>query len=157
VSRDLGPELPPEAVEALSGGRLVLVATVDEDGWPYTMVMNWAAALDSKTVRLSLDNRTRTLANVRRNGRVMLEAMADGLIVGVRGRARVIQENMAHAPIPSAMVEVAVERVKSDLIEGVQFTAPSFRWGTLEQLMTPLDPLGIAELKSFMPQPGPEA
>lgn len=152
MSRDLGPELPPEAVEALSGGRLVVVATIDEDGWPYTMVMNWAAARDARTVRLSLDRRTRTLANIRRNGRVMLEVMADGVIVGVRGSARIIQEQMAHAPIPSAMVEVTIEFVKSDLIEGVEFQGPSFRWGTLESLMAPLDPLGIAELKSYEPE-----
>ena len=152
MSRDVGSELPPEAVEALAGGRLVVVATVDEDGWPYTMVMNWAAARDARTVRLSLDQRTRTLANIRRNGRVMLEVMADGVIIGVRGRARIIQEEMAHAPIPSAMVEVTVELVKDDLIAGVEFSGPSFRWGTLEQVMAPLDPLGIAELKSYEPE-----
>lgn len=152
MSRDLGSELPAQALEALAGGRLVVVATVDEDGWPYTMVMNWAAARDASTVRLSLDNRTRTLANIRRNGRVMLEVLADGVIVGVRGSARIIQENMAHAPIPSAMVEVTVEHVKDDLIDGVEFSGPSFRWGTLESFMAPLDPLGIAELKSYEPE-----
>jgi len=152
VSREAGSELPPKAVEALAGGRLVVVATIDEEGWPYTMVMNWAAARDAKTVRLSLDRRTRTLANIRRNGRVMLEVLADGVIVGVRGSARIIQEQMAHAPIPSAMVEVTVELVKDDLIDGVEFTGPSFRWGTLEQVMAPLDPLGIAELKSYEPE-----
>lgn len=152
MSRQLGPELPPKAVEALAGGRLVVVATVDEHGWPYTMVMNWAAARDAKTIRLSLDRRTRTLANIRRNGRVMLEVLADGVIVGVRGSARIIQEEMAHAPIASAMVEVTVEGVKDDLIDGVEFHGPSFRWGTLEQVMAPLDPLGIAELKSYEPE-----
>ena len=152
MSRDLGSELPPKAVEALAGGWLVLVATVDEDGSPYTMVMNWAAARDAKTVRLSLDRRTRTLDNIRRNGRIALEVMADGLIIGVRGTARIIQEEMAHAPIPSAMVEMTVERVKDDLIDGVEFRGPSFRWGTLEPIMGPLDALGIAELKSYEPE-----
>lgn len=151
MSRDLGPELPARALEALAGGRLVVVATVDERGWPYTMVMNWAAARDARTIRLSLDSRTHTLANIRRNGRVMLEVLADGVIMGVRGSARIIQEQMAHAPIPSAMVEVAVEHVKDDLIDGVEFTGPSFRWGALESFMAPLDPLGIAELKSYEP------
>ncbi len=151
MSRELGSELPPRALKALAGGRIVVVATVDEEGWPHTMVMNWAAARDATTIRLSLDRRTRTLANIRCNGRVMLEVLVDGAIFGVRGRARVIQEEMAHAPIPSAMVEVAVESVKDDLVPGVEFHAPWFRWGELESLMGPLDPLGIAELKSYEP------
>jgi hypothetical protein len=152
VSRYVGTELPPEALEALAGGRLVFVATIDEHGWPYTMVMNWAAARDAATVRLSIDRRTRTLENIRRDGRVMLEVIADGAIYGVRGHARIIQEEMAHAPIPSAMVELKVQYVKDDLVPGVEVRGPSFRWGALESLMGPLDPLGIAELKAYEPE-----
>lgn len=147
-----GPSLdamPPELVDYLAGGRLVVVATVDEDGWPYTMVMNWAAARDAKTVRLSVDRRTRSLKNIIANGRVMLEVIGDGLIYGVRGAATVIQEEMRHAPVPSAMVEVAVELVKRDLPPGVIIEGPVYRWGALDPFMAPLDPLGIAELKSY--------
>jgi len=151
MSRPVGGRLPQAALDALDGGRLVVVATVDGEGWPYTMVMNWAAARDPETIRLSVDRRTRTLENIRRNGRVMLEVLSDGVIVGVRGRARIIQEEMAHAPVPSAMVEVAIESVKDDLIPGVEFHGPWFRWGQLEPIMGPLDPLGIAELKSYEP------
>ena len=150
MSRDLGPELPPKALDALIGGRLVVVATVDEQGWPYTMVMNWAAARDAKTVRLSLDRRTRTLANIRRNGRVMLEVLADGVIVGVRGSARIIQEEMAHAPIPSAMVELTVETVKRDLPQGVGVTAPVFDWGPLGSYMVPIEEKMFEEMRTFV-------
>lgn len=142
-------EMPDDLVHYLAGGRLVVVATVDADGWPYTMVMNWAAAKDSHTVRLSMDRRTHSLKNVETNGRVMLEVIGDGLIYGVRGTARVIQAEMRHAPIPSAMVEVSVEHVKRDLPPGVIIEGPVFRWGALEPFMSPLDPLGIEELKTY--------
>jgi hypothetical protein len=143
--------MPEELVAYLSRGRLVVVATVDAEGWPYTMVMNWAAAKDAKTLRLSIDRRTQSLRNVMANGRVMVEVIGDGLIYGVRGRASVIQEEMKYAPVPSAMVEVQVQLVKRDLPEGVEIDGPVFRWGALEAVMGALDPLGIEELRTYKP------
>jgi hypothetical protein len=58
---------------------------------------------------------------------------------------------MEHAPIPSAMVEVAVDIVKKDLVPGVEFEGPKFRWGALEPVMGKADPLGIAELRGYTP------
>jgi hypothetical protein len=142
-------EMPADLVAYLAGGKLVVVATVDEDGWPYTMVMNWAVARDAHTLRLAMDHRTRSLRNVRANGRVMLEVVGDGLIYGVRGSAKVLLESMTNAPVPSAMVEVAVELVKRDLPPGVIVEGPMFRWGPLDPYMGKLDPLGIEELHTY--------
>lgn len=144
-------EMPDELVEHLRHGRLVVLATVDADGWPYTMVMNWAAAKDARTLRLSIDRRTQSLRNVMANGRVMVEVIGDGLIYGVRGSASVIQQQMKYAPVPSAMVEVRVDMVKRDLPGGVEVDGPVFRWGALEPVMAALDPLGIEELRTYNP------
>ena len=149
MSTPLCDHMPDDLIAWLAGGRVVVVATVGDDGWPYTMIMNWAAATDARTVRLALNHDTQTLRNVRANGRVMLEVLGDGLVYGVRGSARVVLERMRHGPVPSAIVEVRVESVKRDLIPGVEFEGPRFRWGKLEPVMGPLDPLGIEELRSF--------
>jgi hypothetical protein len=141
-------EMPDDLVRYLSGGRLVVVATVDEQGWPYTMVMNWAVARDPRTVRLCIDHRTQSLRNIRANGRAMVEVIGAGMVYGVRGAARVIVESMQHAPIPSAMVEVAVDLVKRDLPDGVEVEPPVYRWGALEPYMAKLDPLGFEELRT---------
>jgi hypothetical protein len=142
-------DMPPELVDALSGGSLVMAATIDADGLPYTMVMNSAMALDARTIRFCLDRRTHSLRNIEANGRIMFEVVADGLIYGVRGTARVIRETMEHAPIPSAMVEVAVEMVKRDLPPGVEVEGPRFRWGALEQYMTSVEPKMFEEMRTF--------
>jgi predicted pyridoxine 5'-phosphate oxidase superfamily flavin-nucleotide-binding protein len=149
VSEPVAGGMPDELLRHLAGGRLVVVATVDEDGRPYTMIMNWAVATDAHTLRLSLDRRTQTLRNVRANGHVMLEVLGDGLAYGVRGTARVIVEEMRHAPVPSAMVEVAVELVKRDLIPGVELRGPTFEWGALAPVMRPLDERGLRELREY--------
>ena len=141
--------MPAELVEWLSGGRLVVGATVDVEGGPYTMVMNSVVATDEHTLRFALDHRTHTLANLRKDGRMMLEVVGDGFIYGVSGVARVVVEQMQHAPIPSALVQVDVETVKRDLPPGVQVTAPSFAWGALEQYMTSIEPAMFEELRDW--------
>ena len=80
-------EMPEELVRYLEGGRLVVAATVDAEGAPYTMVMNSALAIDPHTIRFALDHRTHTLVNLRANPRIMFEVVADGMIYGVRGTA----------------------------------------------------------------------
>jgi hypothetical protein len=150
-SGDARAEMPPELVAFLAGGRLVAGSTVGPDGAPYTMVMNSAMAIDASTVRFCLDHRTHTLKNIRSDGRMMLEVIGDGMIFGVRGTARIIREQMEHAPIPSAMVELAVESVKRDLPPGVQVSAPAFEWGPLADYMMPIEKKMFEELRTFVP------
>jgi hypothetical protein len=142
-------EMPPELVEFLSGGRLVVASTIDADGLPYTMVMNSATALDARTIRFALDRRTHTLKNIESNPAMMFEIIGDGFIFGVRGSARVVREEMEHAPTPSALIEVSVETVKRDLPPGVQVTAPQFEWGPLGQYMDPIEPAMFEELRTY--------
>jgi len=141
--------MPDELVRYLEGGRLLVAATVDADGAPYTMVLNSALALDAHTVRFALDRRTHTLANLRANPGIMFEVIADGMIYGVRGAAEILREEMDHAPTPSALVEVSVEQVKRDLPPGVIVEGPSFRWGALDPYMSPVEPPMFDELRTW--------
>jgi hypothetical protein len=140
--------MPADLVSFLSGGRLVMAATVDPEGLPYTMVLNSVLALDQHTIRFALDHRTHSLVNLRANGRIMFEVVGDGLVYGVRGTATIVRETMDHAPIASALVEVTVEHVKRDLPPGVDVDAPVFRWGPMEQYMTSIEPAMFDELRT---------
>ncbi len=142
-------EMPARLVEYLTGGRLVVAATNGPDGFPHTMVMNSAVAAGPHAVRFALDHRTQSLKNLRHDPRIMIEVIGDGMVYGVRGTAAIVRERMEHAPAPSALVEVAVEAVKSDLPPGVVVRAPAFEWGALEPYMAPIDPLMFEELRTF--------
>ena len=141
--------MPDDLIAYLSGGRLVTGATIDEKGDPYTMVMNSAIAIDPRTIRFCLDHRTRTLTNLRACGRMMLEVIGDGMVYGVRGAVTVINEQMEHAPVPSSLLELAVEEVKRDLPPGVEVDAPAFRWGAIAPYMAPVEPPMFEEIRCY--------
>src|SRR5262245_46151878 len=139
-------ELPQPLIDYLSGGKLVVGATADAEGRPYTMVMNSAVATDAHTIRFALDHRTHTLTNLRERPAMSIEVIGEGFVFGIRGTARILKEKMDHAPIASALIQLEVESVKSDLPPGVQVTPPSFEWGALEQYMTGVEPAMFDEL-----------
>jgi predicted pyridoxine 5'-phosphate oxidase superfamily flavin-nucleotide-binding protein len=140
--------LPDAVVEFLAGGRLVFGATIDDDGQPYTMVMNSVVAIDTRTLRFALDHRTHTLTNLRSRPAMMLEVVGDGFVFGVRGTVRILKEKMEHFPVPSALMQLDIESVKSDLPPGVQVSAIDFNWGSLQAFMGPVEPAMFEELRT---------
>jgi predicted pyridoxine 5'-phosphate oxidase superfamily flavin-nucleotide-binding protein len=140
--------LPDAAIQFLTGGRLIFGATIDDEGRPYTMVMNSVVAIDAHTLRFALDHRTHSLKNLRDRPAMMLEVVGDGFVFGIRGTARVIKETMDHGPIPSALVQLDIETVKSDLPPGVNISPIEFSWGALQPFMGPVEPLMFEELRA---------
>lgn len=139
--------LPEALVQYLSGGKLVTGATIDGEARPYMMVMNSAVAVDNHTIRFALDHRTKSLANLRERPAMMLEVIGDGFVFGVRGQARIVKELMANCPVPSALMQLDVEAVKSDLPPGVQIKPIEFSWGALEQFMAPVEGRMFGEIR----------
>lgn len=148
-SGDAQDTLPDDVVSFLSGGRLVFAATVDGDGRPYTMVMNSVLARDARTLRFALDHRTHTITNIRNRPDMMLEIVGDGFVVGVRGKATILKEKLDSMPVPSALVQIDIESVKSDLPPGVTVKAIDFDWGGLKVFMEPVEPAMFEELRTF--------
>lgn len=142
------PVLPTEVVEFLTGGRLVFGATIDDDGHPYTMVMNSVLAVDERTLRFALDHRTRTLVNIKQRPTMMLEVVGDGFVVAVRGQTRILKEKLDSMPVPSALVQLDVESVKSDLPPGVNVKAIEFDWGALQSFMGGVEQAMFEELRT---------
>ena len=145
--------LPDALIEYLSGGKLITGATIDPEGRPYMMVMNSAIAIDAHTIRFALDHRTKSLAHLRDRPVMMLEVIGEGFVFGVRGQARVIKELMANCPVPSALIQLEVEAVKSDLPPGVQIKPIEFSWGALESFMGPVEVRMFEEIRTTPSKP----
>jgi hypothetical protein len=145
-------DLPEAVVAFLNGSHIVVGATIDDDGYPYTMIMNSAIAVDPKTVRFALDHRTSTLRFVRERPAMAIEIVGDGFVVAARGTARILRERMEHAPVPSALVQFDIQAVKSDLPPGVGMKPPHFDWGALGEYMRGVEPAMFKELRSCNPE-----
>jgi predicted pyridoxine 5'-phosphate oxidase superfamily flavin-nucleotide-binding protein len=118
MSVKIGEALPERVVGFLQGGRTTVVATADREGNPWTGVMSWVRARDARTVLMIVAKHSRSLQNIRENGKVALQLLGDDFVYGVTGRARVAEESIEGAPVPAAMVEVEVLEVKDDLTPG---------------------------------------
>jgi hypothetical protein len=120
----LGDELPQNAFELLhTQSTHVVIATVDEDGFPRTAPYGIFRALDRKTLRVGIGPSKRTYANIIRDDKVMVCVLAEGNIaLGIRGHAHVIKERMESYHFPVVMVEIDILEVKSDALTWVPIT-----------------------------------
>ena len=101
------------------------------------MAFSWLVAVDSRTVRLGINQEVATLANIRQNGHVSITITAPELHITFKGTARVIKDSLPEAPIPTAVVEVAIEHVKDDAIMGRPIEGEErMRWTDRRRLLS---------------------
>jgi flavin reductase (DIM6/NTAB) family NADH-FMN oxidoreductase RutF len=114
------PELPEEVLAAWQKpGRVIspvaIVATVDPDGRPRTAPFGSVKAATPRRLLLFTWHKHDTYANLCRDGRVSVCLVSPDVAVSVRGRARVVREQMEHDP-DFATLEIAIEEVKNDMV-----------------------------------------
>lgn len=122
------PQLPPEAVVRPAAGHTFIVATIDPDGRPATTFMGWVLVKDERTLRLCVDRRSRTFQNLVERSAIAVELLADGLVWGVKGTARVVKEQLESTPFPCAAVEVAVDEARDHGAPGTLFVGPRYSY-----------------------------
>ena len=115
------PELPAEVFKVLhKADRAInpigIVATVDPDGTPRTAPFGSLRAVTPRLLRLACNRYHDTYANLCRDERVMVALLSPpDVAVGIRGRARVVKEQMDIAE-HMVLVEIDVEEVKNDMM-----------------------------------------
>jgi flavin reductase (DIM6/NTAB) family NADH-FMN oxidoreductase RutF len=144
-------EMPKHLVQFLLGGQALVVATVDEQGAPLTTLMTWAVARNPQTLTLAVDTRSRSMRNIRANGRVAVEVLGDDICYGLRGLAVVEKEAMQSAPFPCALVAVRIEEVRDHAAGGVQFRGPSYSFHPGKEHRQGVEEAVFAELKGPAP------
>jgi len=128
MSQIIGTALPNQAMRYLQVGRVVMVATVGEDGSPDTAPISWLLAVDPQTIRMAVSPDVSTYRNLLHNDRLMLAILGGGMTLGVKGRARLLADPIADLPFPMAMFEVVVSEVKDDSVLGRAGEGPVLRW-----------------------------
>ena len=117
----LGNELPRRAFELLNKEiTTVVIATVDEDGYPRTAPFHWIVAKNKKTLRVAVNPHHVTCENIKRNEKVMVCVIdQNNTAIGIKGRAKVIKEAMETVPWHICIVEIEIEQIKSDALQWI--------------------------------------
>ena len=91
-----------------------IVGTVNEDGTPNTAPMSLFYSPDEKTIIAGMVKTSQTVANIKRNGHLIIEVLSEGDIsFGILGRGKVIKEPLDCSDATLA-IKIAVNGVKRD-------------------------------------------
>jgi hypothetical protein len=92
-----------------------VVATVDEDGCPHIAPFGSMRAVTPKLMRFIAHRYHDTLANLKRDPRVMVAMISDpDIAVSIKGVARVVEEPFT-LDENYALVEIDIDKVKNDM------------------------------------------
>ncbi|HYP19986.1 MAG TPA: pyridoxamine 5'-phosphate oxidase family protein [Chloroflexia bacterium] len=128
MSLILGNRLPDRAMKYLQVGRLVVLATVDEQGRPDTCPVSWVVALNPSVIRLAISREVNTYHNILNNEHVMISLVGGAMTLGIRGRARALAESLDGIPLSMALIEMEVDEVKDDSVIGRGLQDELVKW-----------------------------
>ena len=151
MSVRLEPKLPYDLFNLMNGehldehlNKVVLLITVDEGGWPYAAILSYleVIALDRSTLRIAPWNNSTTTANLRRNGKVTLLVVEEGMAYYIQGTATELLREMEGFP-GMAKVNVQIEFILQDnaldyegsarITTGIRFENPQMDAGYIER------------------------
>jgi len=102
---------------------IVLLSTVDaESGGPTTNAISWVYAVDNKTLRFAIDQRSRLIANLTQNPKVTISVFSEGSLHAVYGTSEIIAAPLAEVPIKLVCVEVKVDTVRDAMFYGARIS-----------------------------------
>ncbi len=134
MSERVGRALPLDLLALVDGsrpseqlGKVVLVATIDDDGFPHTSLLSPGEilALDEQRLRVALFSGGHTLRNIEQRAKLVLVLVEPSTCCYVRAIGRPtkidIEPGPAH-PFHSRVVDVEVEQVFRDAEAGAWIT-----------------------------------
>ena len=151
MSKLVGDELPDDLYQRLLGNNLeqnaekvILLATVDEGGWPHLAMLSYfeVIAKDQRNLRLATYTNSRTTRNMRANGKATISIIDERTVYYVKGNIEEITREMECAP-QNSKLHFRVEKVLADaaneefepgayVASGVTYKSP----GRTQQLQT---------------------
>jgi hypothetical protein len=122
MSKLIGDELPDDLYQRLlandleqSAEKVILLATVDEGGWPHLAMLSYfeVIAKDQRNLRLATYNGSRTTRNMRANGKATISIIDERTVYYVKGCVEEITREMECAP-QNSKLHFRVEQVLAD-------------------------------------------
>src|SRR5882762_775807 len=122
MSKLVGDQLPDDLYQRLLGNdleqraeKVILLATVDEGGWPHLAMLSYfeVIAKDQRNLRLATYNSSRTTRNMRANGKATISIVDERTVFYIKGNVVEITREMECAP-QNSKLHFRVEQVFAD-------------------------------------------
>ncbi|HEY3367672.1 MAG TPA: pyridoxamine 5'-phosphate oxidase family protein [Symbiobacteriaceae bacterium] len=140
MSQNLGSQLSPELLTRLAAGEMfrpgglgLPVLTIDGAGWPHVAMAPGCVAAQPGEVFVALGGQSRSLENVRRDGRLTLLIAGPDTLFYVKGRAELVRPEMQTMPQEAAL-RLTVTEVLQDMESFVTMTGGvSYRYNLMHE------------------------
>lgn len=143
--------IPPNVMEYLQGGHVIVLATVDERGLPDLTLSTWVLAMDHGTVRFVVGASNTTASNLLRNDRMGLQILGPKIAYVIKGKARLLKERIEATTFPESLFEMVVEEVYENRFGTTHVGAPIqiLREDKVEELAAQVGARVLAEMRAF--------
>ncbi len=116
---ELVTQLSDSLLAQLQKEKCVLLTTIDsESGGPANNAISWIYAVNAKTVRFAVDQRSRIIGNIKANSRVSISFFAIGSVHAVYGEAAVRVETLEDVPFKMSCIDLTIETIRDVMFYG---------------------------------------
>lgn len=150
MANQVETELTEQLMSLLRREHYVILSTVDhETGGPNVNAISWIYAVDEKTIRFSVDSRSRIVQNIAKQPLVAITLVGAGSTHSITGEAKIIKTEMENMPIKLAMIELSIHEVRDVMFYGARIIAgPKFEKTYDEEAAEKLDNKVMTALKN---------
>jgi flavin reductase (DIM6/NTAB) family NADH-FMN oxidoreductase RutF len=123
MANKVEPALTKTLFDFLQKEPFTLLSSIDyETGAPNISALSWVLARDNKTIVFAVDNRSRTVQNIKADSKVAINVIADESSFSISGVASVIQEKMEGVPLKLSLIELKISEVRDVMFYGSKMT-----------------------------------
>ncbi len=116
-------KLTDELFEELQNEKFVLLHTTDtEVDGPTSSAISWVYAVNSSTLRIAVDQRSRLIANIKKNNRVAVTVFASGSVYEILGSASLITEALDDVPFKLSCIDVNIDSFRDAMFYGAKIS-----------------------------------
>lgn len=151
MANSIEKTLSPGLFEDCNKEKIVFLSTFNsEKDVPVMNAISWIAALDEKTIRFAVDQRSGIISNIEAVKGVSLSLFSNETVYNISGNAKVLTKQMPGIPLKLACIEVEINEVKNILFYGSKITAePEYAKTYDERAAKKLDVAVLNGIRSF--------
>lgn len=120
---ELETQLSETLLTELQKEKFVMLHTIDsESNGPTSSAISWIYAIDNKTLRFAVDQRSRIVANIRKNVQVAISMFASGTVHEILGKCKVVADALEEVPFKLACVDISIDSTRDAMFYGARIS-----------------------------------